>query len=80
MAGTTMNMPSMPAMAAPAGIATRTTAGWRWTIRPYTSGVTMLPVTMLNTSVQTIITAMSTGEPTAIVISSAIPVETNPPM
>ena len=40
----------------------------------------MLPVTMLNTSVHTIITAISNGEPTATVISSAIPVETKPPM
>ena len=58
-AGTTMNIPSMPATAAPAGIATSTTAGWRWTILPYTSGVTMLPFTMLNTSVQMIMIAMS---------------------
>ncbi len=40
----------------------------------------MLPVTMLNTSVQTAMTTMSVGLPTAIVIRNARPVEMKPPM
>ncbi len=33
-AGTTKNIPSTPAIAAPAGIATSTIAGWMWTVLP----------------------------------------------
>ena len=40
----------------------------------------MLPVTRLNTRVQTSMIATSVGEPVAIVTSSARPVEMKPPM
>src|SRR5512143_2230971 len=76
--GTTMNMPSTPAIADPAGMPTRTTAGWRWTVLPYTMGLTMLPVTMLNTIVQTAMIAISAGVPIATVSRNAMPVEMNP--
>jgi len=40
----------------------------------------MLPVTRLDTTVQMTITATSTVEPTAIAMSSAMPVVMKPPM
>ncbi len=42
-------------------------------------GLTMLPVTRLNATVHTAMIATSDGDPVAIVSSSAIPVEMNPP-
>ncbi len=70
----------MPPRAAPAGIASNTTAGWMLTIRPYTRGATMLPCTMLKTRVKMAITTMSWVEPTATVTRNARPVVSRLPM
>ena len=72
--GTTRNMPTIPAISAPAGMAARTTAGCRLTTRLYTSGATMLPATMLNTIVKMAMIAMSCGVPVATVTRNARPV------
>ena len=49
--GTARNMPRTPAIALPAGIAMRTTAGCRLTARLYTIGATKFPWTMFMTTV-----------------------------
>ncbi len=38
--GTMRNIPIRPPIAAPAGAASSTIAGWTWTVRPSTSGAT----------------------------------------
>ena len=40
--GTATNSPTIPATVAPAGSAMSTTAGWMWTVVPYTTGRTRL--------------------------------------
>ena len=63
-AGTTRNMPRIPATSFPTGMATSTMAGWSARLLPYTTGVTKLPWSMLSTTVNTSIRTMSVVSPT----------------
>jgi hypothetical protein len=58
--GTTMNIPRMPAIEVALG-SPPGRSRVEWDGPPHTSGATMLPVTMLNTSVHTAMTTMSAG-------------------
>jgi hypothetical protein len=78
--GTTRNMPRIPATSLPTGTAISTIAGWRERLLPYTIGVTMLPCTMLNTTVKISIQMTSEVVPSATVTRVARIVEMNDPM
>ena len=54
-------------------MASRTIAGWSWTVRPYTSGLTMLPWTMLKTTVQIAMITMMVGSPSSTAIEKRRP-------